>query len=153
MRFNAITLAAVLAALLALAATAWRIHVKADQAGYMRAQSEQTQAALDASELRRHQERALSLQNQRIDNDQAMDRARRDARTADLADRLRQLQAAAASADAADSAATSELDDPPARVASQCAAALVRLDRYAQSLASQTAGLQDYASSVCVAPR
>ena len=141
-------IAALLALLLAFSAGAWRIHVKADQAGYARAQGEQSAIALQASETRRMQERALSLDNERVTNAYIAEKSRRALVDADTASRLRDYQAALDSATSANTAARSGITATLAEIASQCSKELAALDGYAGRLSSIAGALQNYAASV-----
>ncbi len=147
-------IAALLALILALLAGAWRIHVKADAAGYARAQGEYAQQALRQSELRRAREAELYNQAQEIDRAHQRDKERLRADAAAVAERLRDYEstAAAASAAASDTTAAGRAADPWPRIARQCAAALAELDGHAQSLAGRFKALQDYTRRVCVSP-
>lgn len=145
-------IAAALALILAVLAGAWRIHVKADAAGYARAQGEHAAQALEASQAQRAQEQALARKTQEIDRAYQTEKARRAAAERALADSLRSFQAAGDSATATDPATPSRADDPWPRIARECAAALTALDGHAQRLAGQLGALQGYTGRVCVSP-
>ncbi len=145
-------IAALLALILALAAAGWRIHVKADAAGYARAQAEHAALALAQSELRREQERALSKTTQEIDRAHQSEKARLRAAADAAADRLRSYQAtAAASTPTPDPATPSGAANPFPAIAGECARALTEVGDYAAGLAARLAALQEYTGSVCVA--
>ena len=145
-------IAALLALVLALLAVAWRVYVKADAAGYARAQSEQTAAALAVTEKRRLDERALSIKNQEVTNEYIAEKTRRAAVDAATAERLRQYQAALDSATSAAPPASSGADAPFAAIAAECAGALAKVDAHAGRLAAVAGALQDYTRRVCLAP-
>ena len=118
--------------------------------GYNRAVAEYTAAALVAAESSRLKSNALSKLNEGNDRDYQIDKTRRAAAERVVADGLRSFQAAAAVDSGNDTSAASGTDDPYRAIADQCAAALVRLDGYASSLAGKTKALQGYAGEVCV---
>ena len=118
--------------------------------GYNRAVAEYTAAALVAAEAARLKSNALSKLNEGNDRDYQIDKTRRAAAERVVADGLRSFQAAAAVDGSNDTAAASGTDDPYRAIADQCAAALVRLDGYASSVAGKTKALQGYAREVCV---
>lgn len=113
-------------------------------------QAKQTAAALVASEKARAVEAELQLKVRKVSSDYQTEKKRRAADAAVAAGRLSELEAALDSASRADTGALAGADDPALAVARQCARSLVVLDEYAQGLASQTRGLQNYASTVCV---
>ena len=147
-----IRIAALLAVLLGLAAAGWRIHVKADAAGYGRAQAEQTQAALAASEKRRLDERALSIENEGVSHAYVLEKNRRAAVDAELDGRLREYEAAAGRATSADPPASARADGPFDEIALQCVRAFAVLDKAHRDVAAVASGLQSYAGRVCVTP-
>ena len=126
---------------------AGRATVRAD---WDKERAAQVQAALAESEARRMKEKALNFTNEGITNAFIKEKARLVDVGRATAERLREFQAAAGSADGDDTAAESGADDPYRAIASQCAASLVLLDGYAQSVAAQARALQSYASEVCV---
>ena len=137
-------LAAITAICVALAAGAWKCYT----AGQNNIRAEWTAERLVASEAARLKEKALNLSTERINHEYQTQKARLavDKRVSD--DRLRDFTAAV-SADT-DSSTTSGTDDPYRAIANQCAASLVLLDEYAQSVAGKATALQDYAANVCV---
>ena len=118
--------------------------------GYNRAVAEYTAAALAAAEAARLKSSALSKINERNDSDYQIDKTRRAAAERVVADGLRRFQAAAATDSSNDTTPASGTDDPYRAIADQCAAALVRLDSYASSVAGKAKALQGYARQVCV---
>lgn len=146
-------LAAALAVVLALVAGAWRIHVKADAAGYARAQGEYAAQVAAEAEARRQLEHTLATTTQEIDRAHQTEKARLRAAAASADGRLRELEDALRDRAApAHSAAPGRADDPARTVAGECAGALAALDEHAQSLAAQLSALQAYTGRVCQAP-
>ena len=145
-------IAAGLLAVLALLTAGWRIHARADAAGYARATGEQSVAALAASEKRRLDERALSIENQGVTHAFITDKTRRAAADRATADRLREYEAAADRATSAAASASRGADAPFAAIAAECAGALAKVDAHAGRLAAIAGALQDYTRRVCVAP-
>lgn len=144
---------------LALVAILVASHVIAFRSGqtFIRTQwDEQTitqgRETLRASELNRAKEQVLQSNNQRIANELAKQKDARAAAELHSAELLRQLsEAADNSSTSPDSATACGADaDPRLCIIAQCAGALVQLDNLVKKLASQTTGLQDYASSVCM---
>lgn len=133
---------AALLAALALVAGAWRIHHKADSAGYARAQAEQAQAALQALQERRAQELALGLAHQKVLDAHAQEKTRLAAAAAATAHRLRGLQAALGASPSADAATAARAASAARAVAGECAAALAALDEHAANLAARLTALQ-----------
>ena len=126
-------------------AGAWKLY----HAGGAKVKAECNAEKLTRSESARLAEKAKGLANQRIDNEFQLDKARRAAFDRIIADRLRDFQTTA-SGTSDNTATSSGIDDPYPRIASECAAALSRLDSYASSMASTAKNLQGYASEVCV---
>jgi hypothetical protein len=125
-----------------------RAAVRAD---WDKEKAKQVTAALQASEERRMKEKALNFTNEGIINAYTKEKARLVAAERVTADKLRSLQAAAGSDSRPDSAPLGGADDPRPAIISQCGTALAILDNDFKNLASQTKGLQDYASGVCIA--
>lgn len=113
--------------------------------------NEYTAAALSASERARASEKTLVANNQKVAYAFQLEKSRRAADAVRTAGKLSELQAALDSAARADPATGAGINGPALAVAGECAANLVRLDEYAQGLASQTSGLQRYAREVCLA--
>lgn len=105
---------------------------------------------LMAQEALRQREKAMSIANQGVDREIQAEKTRRVAAERLADQRLRDYQAASNSA--RDTTPASGADGPHRAIADQCAAALVRLDQYAQSVAGTARGLQNYAGKVCVNP-
>ena len=105
----------------------------------------QVQTALTESEARRNKEKALTFTNEGIANAYEKEKNRLVAVQRATADGLRDFQAALGSPAGTDTAAEPGVDDPNPRIARECAASLVLLDGYAQSVAAQARALQDYA--------
>lgn len=156
-----VQLAAAALVAVALAGSHWKAYHAGNKAGTERVQTawdadlaQRTAKALDASELRRIQEKASQNRVEGIRNEQIKLATARAAADAHRADRLRALEAALVSAGAAsgDTATPSGTDDPRAAIINQCAGALGELDKTAQRLASEKAGLQAYARELCVTP-
>lgn len=139
---------------LALVAAAWAWHWNDKRIGINEAialvQAEHVAAALAASEAARAKESALQSQVKKVAHEYQTEKSRRAADAVRAAGKLRDLEAALDSASAADTSAAAGADDPAIAVARECARNLVLLDQYAQSLASQTRGLQAYARDVCM---
>jgi hypothetical protein len=139
----------------AIAATgAWQVQgwrLGGQIAGLKAAQAE---AVAESERFARAREQELHASNRKIDHAYQAEKARRAADAAASADALRLYQQALASAGdpATDPAAAGGADDTHPRIAGECAAALVRLDDYARSVASQARALQGYAGQVCVSP-
>jgi hypothetical protein len=150
MFFRPPVIAAALALVLALLAGAWRIHSHAYAKGYDSARAEQTAQALDASEKRRMDEKALSLVSEDVDRDLQRKKADLAVRNADLDERLREYKAALDRRAAEDSAPTGGIVDPRPTIASECPAALAAMDKHARSLGTLLAALQDHTQRVCV---
>ena len=130
---------------LALAIGLWRLEVHIESIGYDRAEAEYTQAALVASEKNRLKETALNASNLKVTNDFLAHKKISAAAAVVSADKLRDLQAALDSAASSDTSAAGRADDPAFAVARECARGIVALDDYAENLAGQVRGLQDYA--------
>jgi len=145
-------IAAVLALVLAALAVGWRVHVKADAAGYARAQAEQTTAALAATEKRRLDERALSIKNQEVTNAYINEKNRRAAVDADIDQRLREYEAAADRAASANPPTSAPADGPFEAIALECVRAFAVSVKAYRDVAAMASGLQSYAGRVCVAP-
>jgi hypothetical protein len=145
-------IAAALALVLALLGVGWRIHVKADAAGYDRAMGKAAADAVVASEKRRMDEKALSIKSQEIDRDHQRKKADLAVRDAARDDRLREYQAALDRRASQDSSTASRIDDATATIAGQCAPALAAVDRHAQRTALQLASLQRWVERMCVTP-
>jgi hypothetical protein len=143
-------IATVLALALVLLGAGWRIHVKADAAGYDRAQLEHRAHAGEMSEKRRNDERRLTIVNQEIDRALQKSKAVDAAANRELADSLRQLEAASDRAASSDPAPTSGIVDPRPTIASECPAALAAMDQHARSLGTLLAALQDRSQRMCV---
>ena len=121
-----------------------RAAVRADFDAYKITQAEELAKAQAAA---RTKEQDLSNANRKVTNDYNAEKKRASAAAAVAADRLRDLETALADSDASTGSGT---DDPRGTIAGECAAALRAMDKYAQVLATQARGLQDYAGSVCV---
>lgn len=118
--------------------------------------AEYAAAALVESEANRVKEQVLIAENEKVRHEYAQEKARLIAAGRVNADRLRDLHAvtSAASPVNSDAEPTGGADaDPRLGIIAECASALVTMDGYAQSLASQTRGLQNYVTDLCVAPR
>jgi hypothetical protein len=112
--------------------------------------AERAQARAVASELARNREKSLSLTNEGIARENALQTMRRAAAQRATADQLRELQGALAERGAgADTATAARLDGAARLIAGECPAALEAVDRYGQGLADQLRGLQSYAGEVC----
>ena len=123
---------------------------KSFSAGKAAVRAEWTAEKLATSETARLAEKARGLANQKVDNDLQADKARRAVADNATADSLRSFQAAAAASATNHAAASSGVDDPNPRIASECTAAIATLDRYASRVAGTAKGLQGYAREVCV---
>ena len=133
---------------LALAGMLAFTHFTAYRSGKANVRAAWDAEKLMAQEAQRQREKALSIANQGVDREIQAEKSRRVAAERLAADRLRDYQAA--SDRARDSASTSGADDPYRGIADQCAAALEKLDRYAQSVAGTARGLQSYSGKVCL---
>ena len=129
----------------ALAIGLWRLEVHIESIGYDRAEAEYTKAALVASEANREKETALNNANMKVTNDFLAHKKLSAAAAVVSTDKLRDLQATLDSAASADTSAAGRTDDPAFAVAHECARGIVTLDNYAENLAGQVRGLQDYA--------
>jgi hypothetical protein len=139
--------ALLLAAVLAALAVAWRIHIKADLAGYARAQSEHAVAALESAakaaattaQLQKDKDHAIA---------QAATRAQRHRADADSArtelDRLRDAIATSPTHTGANTCpAATDRTDPARELLGQCAAALTDLAQTADRLHADRMTLWD----------
>ena len=108
--------------------------------------------ALVAEQAARAKEQDLIVKNQKVSAAYAAEKKRRVADAAVAAGRLSDLESALTNIASADTSATGRADDPAIAVARQCARSLVLLDEYAQGLAGQTRGLQDYAKQMLITP-
>jgi hypothetical protein len=143
---------AMIAALLAgLAAGVWKIRHGGYTAGLAEARAECTAAKQAAEETGRILSLAKTKANQGVDLDYQTFKARAAAAGRATADSLRRADDAAARA-SADPATECRADDPRPTIARECRSALKQVDDHARSLAGQVAGLQGYASEVCVSP-
>lgn len=142
-------LAIYIAALVALSAVVWKLHHNGYKAGMAEARAEFTAAKLAAEETGRILSLAKTKANQGVDRDFQDYKARAAAAGRATADSLRRADDADARA-SADTATECRADDPRPAIARECRSALKQLDDYARSLAGQVAGLQGYASQVCV---
>jgi hypothetical protein len=108
--------------------------------------SEYIAAALAASEVARKREQELAVVNEKVRHELHIQKARSDAAAVVTAGRLRDLQAALGSAGSTDTVASASggTDDPSATIIGECGRAITALDKYAQDLADQTSGLQNY---------
>lgn len=131
------------AILLLLAGGAWKCYT----AGKKNERAEWIAKELATSEAARLRERAAQIQNERIDRDYQISKARAAADKRITDDRLREF--ATASADSTTSTA-SGIDDPYRAIANQCAVALAGLDEYAKQVAGKATALQGYAREVCL---
>ena len=146
-----IKLAMITALLTALAAGVWKLHHNGYKAGLAEARAECTADKLAAIETGRILSLAKTKANQGVDRDFQDYKARAAAAGRATADSLRRADDADARA-SADTATECRADDPRPAIARECRSALKQLDDYARSLAGQVAGLQGYASQVCVTP-
>ena len=108
--------------------------------------------ALIAEQAARAKEQDLIAKNQKVSAAYAAEKKRRVADAVVAAGRLSDLESALTNIASADTSATGRADDPAIAVARQCARSLVLLDEYAQGLAGQTRGLQDYAKQMLITP-
>ena len=117
------------------------------------AQEREAQAAqaLKASEDARAREGVLTRKANDVDRKLQAEKSLRAAADVRAADSLRELQAAVAAAGAGSNPApASGTDDSVARALSECAGALVQVDRDRASAARVATALQGYAREVCV---
>lgn len=139
-----------LIAALLLGYVTWAGHQQA--IGYDKAQAEYTAVALAASEAARKKEAELQTKVTKVANELKAEKTKRAADAVIAAGKLRDFETALDRAAGADTGATARADDPAVAVARQCARSIVLLDEYAQGLAGQVRGLQDYTKSVRVMP-
>ena len=151
-----IRIAGAAALVLALAGTHWKAyHVgganeRAEHAEYVK---DLAVTASKASEANRVKEKTLNLSVGRIRDALAKEKADRAADAIAAADRLSKLQSAVGDSTGPDSTtACGAHADPRDCIIAQCASALTRMDDAVKRFSSQTTGLQDYTSSVCVTP-
>lgn len=144
-------LAILLASILLLSGAAWRIHTKADQAGYARAQAEFSAQAFAESEAARAKEAAMTKAIQEVDHAHQIEKKRLAAAAANAAGQLRQLQAALGHPGPADSSCACRVDESARAVASECAGALTALDEHAASTGARLTALQTYVANACQA--
>ena len=144
-----IKLAMIAALLIGLAAGVWKIRHGGYTAGLAEARAECMAAKLAAIETGRILSLAKTKANQGIDRDYQDYKARAAAASRATADSLRRADDTDARA-SADPATECRADDPRPQIARECRSALATMDGYARSLAGQVAGLQGYASQVCV---
>jgi hypothetical protein len=133
---------------LALAGLLAFTHHKAFTGGKAAVQAVWTAEKLAISEAGRQREKALTIANQGVDRAYQADKNRRAAAERRTADSLRDFKAAVAKPD--DTSTPSGDDDPYRAIAGECAGAIEKLDRYAQSVASKATALQDYTREVCM---
>lgn len=150
LNWRILALGAILIALAGSHFTAYRAGGASARASLQAYQLEQASAAAAASEAARVKENSLNISNERIRNALAKEKANRVADAVAAADRLRDYESTLDSLRTSDSFAGPGADDPPIAVARECVRALTVLDQYAQNMASQTRGLQAYASEVCL---
>lgn len=134
---------------LALAGMLAFTHFTAYRSGKVNVRAAWDAEKMMAQEALRQREKSLSIANQGVDREIQAEKSRRVAAERLAADRLRDFQAA--SDRAGNPTAASGTDDPHRAIAGECAAALEKLDRHAQSVAGTARGLQDYAGQVCLA--
>lgn len=142
-------LAMIAALCVALAAGAWKLRHDGYTTGLADGRAEFTAAKLAAEETGRILSLAKSKANQGVDLDYQAFKARATAAGRATADSLRRADDADARA-SANTATECRADDPRPTIARECRSALAAMDSYARSLAGQVAGLQGYASQVCV---
>lgn len=133
---------------LALAGMLAFTHFTAYRSGKANVRAAWDAEKLMAQEALRQREKALSIANQGVDREIQAEKSRRLAAERLAADRLRDYQAA--SDRAGNTTTPGGTDDPHRTIASECAAALEKLDRYAQSVAGTARGLQSYSGKVCL---
>ncbi len=143
--------AILLASILILSGAAWRIHTKADQAGYARAQAEFSAQALTESEAARAKEAALTKTIHEVDHAHQIEKKRLASAAANAAGQLRQLQAALGHPGPTDSSCACRVDEPARAVASECASALTTLDEHAANTGARLTALQTYVANACQA--
>lgn len=143
----ALVLALILVGAFAFTYRAGRAVVRAD---WDKERTAQVQAAANASEARRMKERALSYENEKITAEFNKALARSAAAERLSSDRLRDLKASLGNPAGVDTAALGGADDPRDTIIDGCASALVRVDKYANEVASKAIGLQSYARDVCM---
>ena len=136
-------LAAIAALLVALAGGGWWCYSQ----GKKTVMAEWTAERLATSENARLREQAAQRTNERIDREQQTFKKRDADIASGTADSVRKYTAAD---DGANTDTECRADDPRPTIARECTAALKLLDDYARGLARQSAGLQDFASNVCV---
>lgn len=140
-----------LVAVVALAAAGWKLYYEGRAAGRAQVQQAWDKAALESSEVARKRERELQTAVEGLDRELQNQKARNAAMSRAHAQRLREFEAALDTNRApAGPSPASGADGPFAAIAGECARALVALDEHARGLAQTAAGLQSYATSVCV---
>jgi hypothetical protein len=123
-------------------------HYRAFKGGGAAVQAVWDAEKLAASEASRQREKALTIANQGVDRAYQIDKKRRaDIERATTAS-LRDFNAAVAEREY--TGASCGADDPYRAIASECAAAIEQLDRYAQSVAGKAKALQGYTREVCL---
>lgn len=113
----------------------------------------QVARALTDSESNRLRERAAAKEANDVDKRYQAEkklRAAADGVAADSLQRLKTAVGAARPAASAPATASGTDDDPRLDIITECASALLQVDRAARSLAGQTIALQDYTRAVCV---
>jgi ABC-type branched-subunit amino acid transport system substrate-binding protein len=126
------------------------VYYKIDKGGYDRAIAEATAQAEIERGIRIEKENALKLSQERLFNDLAKQKSARAAAAVLSAGQLRDYQNALDSARSAASCAPGGTNGAIATVASECPAALEKVDGFAKDLADKANGLQRYVESVCV---
>lgn len=110
------------------------------------------QQVAQAEAAAREKEQELAAKNRKVTDAYIAEKKRRaaDARAADDALRVLNAELGAAREATSDAASGAGTDDPREAIASECAAALVALDKHAQGVAAKVIALQDYAREVRV---
>lgn len=145
---------AAIALAVALAASHWKaydlggqsVQVKWD--AYIAEETQQAQAELAK---RLEKESALKVSQERLFNDLAKQKSARAAAAVASAGQLRDYQAALDRARSETSCTPGGTDGAIAAVASECPAALEKMDGFSRDLADKASGLQRFISEVCLA--
>lgn len=124
-------------------------HWKAYLAGQSNVRAELTDKALKESEAAREREHDLRATVENKDRELQKQKARNAAISRANDDRLREYKTAIDQANK-DSIASSGVDGPFAKIASECGSAIAELDKHARGMETTARALQEYASGVCV---